>query len=133
MPAVVFFFLGGMAFAYFVMLPVALPFLLNFMGITTVPRPASYIGFTTGLMFWIGIAFQFPLLIFLLAGLGLVKAELLIKQWRLAIVLIAVLSAAITPTIDPVSMSLVMGPLTLLYFLSIGFALVAQRKPSTPT
>ena len=58
---------------------------------------------------------------------------MLSDQWRLAIVLIALLAAAITPTVDPVNMALVMGPMILLYFLSIGLALIAQRRrPSSP-
>lgn len=126
-PAVVIFFLGGMSFAYFVMLPTALPFLLTFMGINTIPRPSSYISFVTGLMFWIGVAFEFPLVIYVLAGLGFVKAKFLAEQWRLAVVIIAILAAAITPTVDPVNMALVMGPMILLYFLSIGLAALAQR------
>jgi sec-independent protein translocase protein TatC len=126
-PAVVIFFLGGMAFAFFVMLPTAIPFLLNFLGMTPQIRPSSYISFTTGLLFWVGIAFEFPLVIFVLAGIGLVKAKTLAQQWRLAIVIIAILAAAITPTVDPVNMSLVMGPMILLYFLSIGLASLAQR------
>jgi sec-independent protein translocase protein TatC len=120
------FFYAGMAFAYFVMLPTALPFLLNFMGIKTIPRPSSYIKFTTGMLFWIGIAFEFPIVIYFMATMGLVRAELLLSQWRLAIVIIAVISALITPTIDPVNMSLVMGPLIVLYFLSILLAKFAQ-------
>jgi sec-independent protein translocase protein TatC len=127
-PAATLFFVGGLAFAYFVMLPTALPFLLNFMGINTLPRPASYLGFATSLMFWIGLFFEFPLVIFLLAGIGLVRAETLLKQGRLAIVIIAVLSAIITPTVDPVSMSLVMVPMLLLYVLSIGLAYLAQGR-----
>ena len=63
-PIAFIFFVGGMAFAYYVMMPTALPFLINFMGINTVPRPSSYIRFVTGLMFWIGIAFEFPLVIY---------------------------------------------------------------------
>jgi sec-independent protein translocase protein TatC len=126
-PAVVFFFLAGMAFAYKIMLPAALPFLLNFLGMTPQIRPSSYIGFTTSLMFWVGIAFEFPLVIFVLAGIGLVKARALAQQWRLAIVIIAVIAAAITPTVDPVNMSLVMGPMIILYFISIGLAYLAQR------
>jgi sec-independent protein translocase protein TatC len=127
-PIATLFFIGGMAFAYFVMLPTALPFLLNFMGIQTIPRPSSYIKFTTGLLFWIGIAFEFPLVIFLLAKIGLIRAQLLLQHWRIAIVIIAVVSAIITPTIDPVNMSLVMGPMILLYFLSILLARVAQPR-----
>ena len=121
-------FLLGMAFAYFVMLPTALPFLLDFMGITTVPRPANYIRFVTGLMFWIGVAFQFPLIIYALAGLGIVNAQALRQGWRIAIVAIAVLAAAITPTIDPVNMALVMAPMIVLYILSIGLAAFAGRR-----
>lgn len=126
-PITTLFFLAGMAFAYFVMLPTALPFLLNFMGIQTVPRPSTYIRFVTGVMFWLGIAFQFPLIIYVLAALGFVNASMLLQQWRIAIVIIAIASAMITPTIDPVNMALVMGPLIVLYFLSILLAGIAER------
>jgi sec-independent protein translocase protein TatC len=126
-PIATLFFLGGMAFAYFVMMPAALPFLLNFMGLTTQARPSSYIRFVTGVMFWIGVAFEFPLAIYVLARIGLVRGEMLAHQWRLAIVVIAVAAAAITPTVDPVNMALVMGPMILLYFLSIALAYMAQR------
>lgn len=127
-PIAVIFFLGGMAFAYFVLLPQAIPFLVNFGGITSQIRPSSYIRFVTSIMFWIGIAFQFPLIIYVLARVGLIRARVLIEQWRLAIVIIAVLSAAITPTIDPVNMALVMGPMIVLYFLGILLAMIAERS-----
>jgi sec-independent protein translocase protein TatC len=125
-PLVLLFFVGGMLFAYFFMLPTALPFLLNFMEIPTIPRPSSYIGFVTSLMFWIGIAFEFPLVIYVLASLGFVNSRVLIQQWRLAMVIVAVVAAMITPTIDPFSMMVVMAPLIILYFLSIGMAMLAQ-------
>ena len=126
-PAAMVLFVGGMAFAFFVMLPTALPFLFNFMGLTTQPRPSSYYNFVTLIMFWIGVTFEFPLVIYLLANLGLVKAKTLASQWRLAIVIIAVLSALITPTVDPVNMGLVMAPMIVLYFIGIGLAYIAQR------
>lgn len=127
LPIATIFFLVGMAFAYFVMLPTALPFLLGFGGIYTIPRPSSYIKFVTSLMFWIGVAFEFPLVVFLLAKIGLLRAEMLMQQWRLAIVIIAIAAAMITPTIDPVNMMLVMGPMVALYFLSVLLAKFAQR------
>ena len=127
-PVAFLFFIGGMAFAYYVMMPAALPFLINFMGIKTVPRPASYVKFVTSLMFWVGIAFEFPLIIFGMAGMGIVRAEDLIKYWRIAIIIIAVIAAVITPTIDPINMALVMGPMIVLYFLSIALAKIAQGK-----
>ena len=130
-PVATLFFLGGMAFAYYVMLPAALPFMLNFMGLETVPRPASYISFITSILFWIGIAFEFPLVIFLLAKIGIIKAKMLQEQWRIAVIIIAVVSAVITPTIDPVNMALVMGPMIFLYFFSILLAKIAQRDRGT--
>lgn len=126
-PLVLVFFVAGMLFSYFFMLPTALPFLLNFMDIPTIPRPSSYIGFVTSLMFWIGVAFEFPLVIYVLASLGFIQSRTLAQQWRLAMVVIAVVAAAITPTIDPFSMLIVMAPLVILYFMSIGMAALAQR------
>lgn len=131
-PVATVFFIGGMAFAYFVMLPTALPFMLNFMGITTIPRPSSYIKFVTSIMFWIGIAFEFPLVIFLMAKLGWVNARVLAKQWRYAIVVIAVIGALITPTVDPVNMTLVMLPMIVLYAFSILLAFIAQPRAPSP-
>jgi len=122
------FFLAGMAFSYYVMLPTALPFLLNFMGIQAQLRPQSYFSFVTGLMFWIGAAFEFPLVIYALSAIRLVKPAVLAKQWRIAVVLIAILAAAITPTVDPVNMGLVMLPMILLYFISIGFSYLAYPR-----
>jgi len=127
-PVAVLFFLGGMAFAYFVLLPQAIPFLVNFGGITSQIRPSSYIRFVTSIMFWIGIAFQFPLIVYVLARVGLIRAEVLSSNWRLAIVIIAILSAMITPTIDPVNMALVMGPMIVLYFFGILLAKIAERN-----
>ena len=126
-PIAVLFFIGGMAFAYFVLLPQAIPFLVNFGGITSQIRPSSYIRFVTSIMFWIGIAFQFPLIIYVLARVGLIRAKVLSANWRLAIVIIAILSAMITPTIDPVNMALVMGPMIVLYFFGILLAKLAER------
>ncbi len=124
-PLATLFFLGGMAFTYFVMLPTALPFLLNFMGIEAQLRPQSYFAFVTGLMFWIGIAFEFPLVIYVLTAIGFIKPNILAQQWRIAVVVIAIMAAAITPTVDPVNMGLVMLPMILLYFVSIGLSYLA--------
>lgn len=120
-------FIAGAAFTYAIMLDPALDFLLSFLGIETAIRPANYIRFVTGLMFWIGISFQFPLIIYGLASLGIVDARSLVRGWRFAILGIAILAAAVTPTIDPVNMGLVMLPMIVLYFLSIGMAGLASR------
>ncbi|MBC7876943.1 MAG: twin-arginine translocase subunit TatC [Anaerolineales bacterium] len=124
-PLAAIFFLGGAAFTFFVMLPAALPFLNSFMNIKTELRPQSYFSFVTGLMLWIGIAFEFPLVIYVLSAIGLLNPQILAQQWRLAIVIIAIVAAAITPTIDPVNQGLVMAPMILLYFVSIGLSYIA--------
>ncbi len=125
-------FLTGAAFSYFIMLPAALPFLLTFLnnngeGVQAMPRVSTYIGFVTNLMFWIGISFETPLVIFLLARFHVVTPGFLLKQWRFAIIIIALMAAVITPTVDPVNMGLLMAPLFAIYLLSILFAAVAIR------
>ncbi len=119
------FFIGGAAFTFYIMLPAALPFLEGFMGIKTEWRPQSYYSFVIGLMFWIGLAFEFPLVIYLLSALGFVNPKMLAEQWKLAIVMIAIAAAIITPTIDPINQGLVMAPMILLYFVSIGLSYIA--------
>lgn len=124
------FFLLGVAFCYFVMLPAAIPFLTGFLGVKTTPRLSSYIGFVTNMMFWIGVSFELPLLVFILAKLNIVNAKMLARQWRIAVVIIAVVAAVVTPTPDPVNMSLMMAPLMVLYLISIFFAMLARRGRS---
>lgn len=118
-------FLGGMAFTFFSLIPAALLFLGNFTSISQFWTAREYFKFVTGLMLWIGLFFEFPLVIYILTSIGFVKPRVLMNQWRLAVVIIAVISAAVTPTVDAVTMGLVMLPLTLLYFVSIGLSFIA--------
>jgi sec-independent protein translocase protein TatC len=127
-------FLSGMAFTFYMLIPTALPFLGGFTAIAQNWTAGEYFAFITGLMIWIGVFFEFPLVIYLLTSIGLVKPQLLQQQWRIAIVVIANISAAVTPTIDPVNMALVMLPMSLLYFISIGLSYIAYagRRKNLP-
>ncbi len=127
-------FLSGMAFTFYVLLPSALPFLGSFTAIRQNWTAGRYFSFVTGLMIWIGIFFEFPLVTYMLTSIGLLKPDVLRKQWRIAIVVIAIIAAAVTPTVDPVNMSLVMLPMSLLYFISIGLSYIAYagRKRNMP-
>jgi len=127
-PLVVVFFFGGMAFAYYLILPTGLPILLNFLDVPTQIRPSSYVRFVTGLMFWFGALFEFPLLAYLLTVMRILSPAVLVKNWRIAVVVISILAAVITPTIDPINMMLVMVPLVLLYGLGILLSLLAGGK-----
>lgn len=120
-------FIAGAAFAYFVMLPAALPFLTEFPGPTVLPKWNDYINFITSLIFWIGLSFETPLIMYMLAKLGIVNAKSLLKGWRFAIIFIAVIAAVATPTPDPINMAILMIPLLFLYFLGILLAAIAQR------
>ena len=127
-PLVVIFFFGGMAFAYYLILPTGLPMLLNFLDVPTQIRPSSYVRFVTGLMFWFGALFEFPLLAYLLTVMRILSPAVLVKNWRIAVVVIAILAAVITPTIDPINMMLVMIPLLFLYGLGIVLSLLAGGR-----
>ncbi len=124
LPGVVLLFAIGATFAYFLLLPAAVGFLQNFLG-TVISQDWSidrYIGFVTRLVFWIGVSFELPLVVAVLARTGLVSGKQLLRYWRHALIVVAIAAAAITPTVDPVNMTLVMGPLLVLYFFSVGLA-----------
>ena len=109
-------FLMGTHFVYWVVYPLAFKFLLNFGGLTDAPMItiAEYISFfvTTTLLF--GLAFELPLLLTVLGLMGVVDQAFLVRNRRYAIVILAFLSALITPP-DIVSMLLMIAPLILLY------------------
>jgi sec-independent protein translocase protein TatC len=120
-------FVAGVAFAYFVMLPTAIPFLQGFLANIIEQQWAigEYMSFVISLLFWIGVSFELPLFVYFLAKLGIVDDKMLIKNFKYAVLGIAVLAAIITPTVDPLNMALVMGPLILLYLLGILLAKIA--------
>ena len=127
-PLVTIFFAGGLAFSYYLVVPTAIQVLVNFMEIPTLLTPSSYIKFVSGLMVWIGLFFEFPLVIYVLAAMKLVKAEMLVKNWRIAVVIMSLIAAVITPTVDPINMAIVLIPLCILYGLGILMALLAGGR-----
>ncbi len=131
LPFAVLLFLTGVGFAFYVMLPASLGFFQEILDVTTSIRLKSYIGFTTNILFWIGVSFQLPLVFFVLTKIGIVNPKLLIKGWRVAIVVIAILAAVITPTGDPINMLIFMLPLFVLYLLSILLSALASKPAKT--
>ena len=129
-PGATLLFLIGALFAYLVMVPAAIPFLLGFWSdlIEQNWMIDEYIPFVTGLVFWVGVSFQTPLIMAFLARMEVVSAQQFLKAWRIAMVASAVLAAFITPTPDPLNMGLVMAPLVLLYFAGILLARITQPR-----
>ncbi len=116
-------FIGGVAFAYLVVLTPALQFLLNFNAseFNVQLRAADYYGFATMLMAAMGLGFQIPVGVLAISRIGLVSVDQLRRSRRYAIVAIAV-GAALLPTLDPVTLLLEMLPLIGLYELGIQLA-----------
>ncbi len=128
MPAALVAFAAGVAFAYYVLTPPALRFLLGFSDVATpLIRISNFVNLMVRLLFWMGVAFETPLIMFMLAQLGIVSAQQMSRFRRYWVVVAFILAAIITPTFDPVNQALVAGPLLVLYELGVLLARVASR------
>lgn len=116
-------FAAGVAFGYFVVLPVALNFLLNFGDDLFVSqlRAGEYFAFVMTMLLASGMMFEIPVAMLAFARMGIASADLYRRQWRVAVVIIAAL-AAILPGGDPFSMFLLMIPQLMLYVIGIWLA-----------
>jgi len=133
LPGAMIAFVAGVAFAYFVMTPPALHFLLTFGGDVATPmiRVSNIVNLMVRLLFWMGLAFETPLVIYLLAQLGIVNARMLARFRRYWVVVAFILAAIITPTFDPVNQALVAVPLLVLYELGVLLAKWVGRGRAT--
>jgi len=133
LPGAMLAFASGVAFGYFVLTPPALHFLLTFGGDVAVPmiRVSNIVDLMIRLLFWMGIAFETPLVICLLAQLGIVTVRGLSRFRRYWFVVAFILGAIITPTFDPVNQSLVAVPLLALYEVGVLLARLVARGRRT--
>jgi sec-independent protein translocase protein TatC len=127
-------FIGGCLFTYYVEMPPALNFLLKPPGGLATPLISvkKYIGFATKLMLVTGLVFQTPLFVMAFAKVGLVHSRKLLGWWRFAIVGAFIISAIVTPSIDPITQTLVALPMIVLYFVGIMFARMVENTPIIP-
>jgi sec-independent protein translocase protein TatC len=122
------FFLAGVTFAYFVLIPFAIKFLVG-IGAAEVEKNISinyYAKFVLQLLIASGVIFQMPVLSFILTKMGLITPKFLRRSWRYAIIIILIFAAFITPP-DPVSMIMMGIPLFLLYEFSILVSKIAMK------
>ena len=129
LPGVLLSFAGGAAFGYYVLIPPAMDFLLNFGGDLAEPtiRISNYVNLAVMLLFWMGVVFETPVVMLILAKLGVASPAVYSKWRRYWIVAAFILGALITPTFDPVNQSLVAGPLIVLYEAGIWLSKLAVR------
>jgi len=130
LPALFGSFVGGALFAYYVMLPTGLNFLLHFGEGVAVPliTITEYMSLLTALMFWLGVVFTLPLAMFLLAKIRVVSYRRLSSFRPYIPVTAFVLSALITPTFDIVNQTLVAVPIIILYEVGLFLAWVGGQR-----
>lgn len=124
-------FLTGIAFAYYIVLPYLFKFLVNFQTTETF-RPLisvnEYFDLVFDVLLGVGLVFELPMLVFLLSIFGIVTPQFLWKNFRYAILVIAVVAAIITPTPDATTMLVFMAPMILLYAVGIGVSWAVVRR-----
>jgi sec-independent protein translocase protein TatC len=128
----VFLFLAGIAFGYFVTLPYILKFLVSFKGPISNIKPMitvnEYFDLVLLILLGLGLVFELPILIFFLSLFGIVTPKFLLKNFRYAILIIAVVAAIVTPTPDATTMLIFMAPMVGLYFVGIAVSAVVTRR-----
>jgi sec-independent protein translocase protein TatC len=123
-------FLAGIAFAYFVMLPLAMSFAAQFgtSEISNVFAIDEYMSIIISVMLAAGVVFELPMISFFLSKLGILTPKFMRTYRRHAIVIILVLAAFLTPGADPVSQLILAVPLVLLYEISIFISKLSSKK-----
>lgn len=127
------FFLAGAAFNFFILIPASVKFLLGLGGgeLQYLISLESYVSFVLFLMLAGGLIFEMPILAFILSKYEILTSRKMIGGWRVAVVIILIAAAILTPTPDTVNMLLLSLPMFLLYFVCIGVALFAEKKRRT--
>jgi sec-independent protein translocase protein TatC len=133
LPWIAMMFIGGVVFAYFIMIPSITTFLLSWGANLVTPQPmfSDYINIVTRMLLVSGLVFELPVLITFLARIGIVRPQWLASKWRGAIIISFILAAIITPTPDPINQSIVAGVLIFLYGLSLLLTKLVYRKKNT--
>lgn len=128
-------FLAGAAFCYYVVLPIATEFFLSYadnkstaggVSVVTAYTYADYASYVMKVLLGFGLMFEMPLAVFFLAKAGVVTHLSLLRHWKIALLLITIASAILTPP-DPVTIWLMGIPMTALYFLSVGVAYFVSK------
>lgn len=122
-------FVLGAAFAYYILFPPAVKYLLGLgEDFSLMLRATDYLDFITLIMLAMGIIFQMPAITYVLARIGIISAGFLLKSWKFALVIILIVAAVVSPTADIPNMMLFAAPMMVLYVFSIGIAWFFGKK-----
>ncbi len=132
LPFVTCFFAAGLIFGWFITVPTAIRFLIGFSGselIQAQPTLSDFLSTVTTLLLVNGVVFELPVIIYVLAFLGVVTAAQLGKYRRFALVAVVIIAALITPTGDPINLALLAIPMYLLYEVGVIMARFVPKRP----
>lgn len=125
-------FVAGLVFGWFFTVPSAINFLANFgsnsKAVQIQPTVSDFLDIISRLLLWNGVIFELPAIIYLLARIGVVNAQMLSRTRRYAIVVIVIIAAVITPTGDPFNLMLLAVPMYALYEMGIFLARLVPKK-----
>lgn len=123
-------FLSGAALCYFAVLPIGIKFLIGYETDYMIPYISieKYVNFCGGMILAFGLSFELPLVMLVLGRVGIINSSMLSKYRKYAILVIAIVSAIITPTPDAYSMMLMTVPLVILYEISILLVKIFGKK-----
>ncbi len=125
-------FILGAAFGYYILFPPAVRYLLGLgSNFNLMLRATDYFDFITLLMLGMGVVFQMPAISYVLARIGLITARMLVRGWKIAIIVILIVAAVVSPTPDALNMMLFATPMMLLYLISIFVAWFFGKKRAT--
>ena len=126
-------FVAGAACAYYILFPPAARYLLNIGGgdFQLLLKASDYLDFITIIMLAMGGIFQMPAITYVLARIGLVSAGLLVRSWKISLVIILIVAAVVSPTADIPNMMLFAAPMMVLYVVSIFIAWFFGKKRRT--
>ena len=129
LPVTLIVFLVGAIFGYLVLFPPAIAFLLSFGADVATPyiRIGNYANIMISLIFWMGLVFETPVVLFFLTKIGIISPSFLTKNRRWAVVIEFIMGALITPTFDPVNQTIVALPIIVLYELGIWLSKAGAR------
>ena len=125
-------FFLGLLFSWWILVPAAISFFINFGADIVEPSWSieKYFDFVLLLMSSTAVAFQLPVLQFILGSLGIITTEKMISNWKIVVISSAILSAIITPSTDPLTMSLLSISIILLFFIGTGLTYISENLRS---
>lgn len=123
-------FITGAAFAYYILFPPAVSYLLGLgsNNFNLLLKATDYFDFITLIMSAMGLIFQMPAITYVLSRIGVVNARLLLRSWKIAVVIILIVAAVVSPTADILNMMLFATPMMVLYMVSIFVAWFFAKK-----